>query len=335
MITITERPLRTIGALTSRWTAGHNPVVYKFERSDYDVTDVQPTPALHGGSILVRIPAIGIGLHVGGSAYLGTVKYKGIGTIADVQESGGTTTYVWLTGIAANGLDMGGKFNDLGRRNYRIEIQIKEAGSDKLLGVADVAPFTNGLGKIDLRRYLSAYLLLRNDFAYNTVNKRDVYGSVKFYITYQERWLGNDGPVISDSAQPIFVTNSAKQIMDKHGQNMAEYVISNVSPAKFLTKFKSPVYWEGYPFSLSFIYSELLSFQVHKVEALLDVNKVQTGVNSAQLSDPERESVNRLMLDGGYGAATKYVRLKLRTGNPIPDDYVYPGYVDEGYVAQT
>lgn len=276
-----------------------------------------------------------MGLEIGGSAYLGTVKYTGIGTIADVQESGGNTTFIWVTGLADNGLDVGGKFNDLSRRNYRVEIQIKESGSNKLLGVADVAPFTNGIGKIDLQRYLTSYLLLRNDFAYNAVNKRDIYGSVKFYITYQERWMGHDGPVISDVAQPIFVTNSAKQIGDKNGQNMAQYVINNTSPAKFLTKFKSPVYWEGYPFSLSFIYSELLSFQVQKDEALLNVNKLQTGAESEELSDPERESVNRLMLTGGYGDAVRYVRLKLRTGNPIPDSYVYPGYVEEGYVAQS
>lgn len=330
MITITERPLRTIGPLTSRWTAGHNPVVYTFERSDYDVAEASYTAAL-GGTLRVRIDATGLGFEAGASVYLGTLKYKGIGVIEDVQEGPPGTT-MWLSGFSDNGLDVSGKVNDLSRRNYRVEIRIREYGSNKLLGMVDVAPFTNGIGKIDLQRYLASYLLLRNDFAYNKVNQRDIYGSVKFYITYQERWLGNDGPEVSDIGQPIFVTNSAKQIMDKNGQNMAEYVLSEYQPAKWLTTFKSPVYWEGYPFSLSLINSELLSMELHKNEALLDVNKQQIVQQSDLLDNNERQSVNRVMLKGSYGNNVQYVRLKINSGTPIADEYVYPGYVEAGYV---
>ena len=41
MISIIERPTKNVlGVNVSNWTAGHNAVVYKFKREDYNIGDI-------------------------------------------------------------------------------------------------------------------------------------------------------------------------------------------------------------------------------------------------------------------------------------------------------
>jgi hypothetical protein len=324
MVTITTRPTRSVDGITSRWTAAHNPVIYKFERRDHFVTSVTTV----GENLRLLVDNID-DIIVGQQIYLKTNKYKGVATVVS---AGGTI--VTVSGLALNGNDGSGYLN-VTRRNYQIQIRIYEVGSNILLGATACTPFTDGNGSKDVGLFVSAYLQLKNTFNYDAVNERDPYGSIKFYITAQEIWSGGSSTLINDGAQPIFAVNAAKQVGDVNGQNMAEYVLAypTTRTAKFLTKFKRPVYFEGLPFSLSFIHSELLAVQLTKVEDRLDINKVPVATGNYALDIEEQQSVNRLMLAGGYSDTVKFVRLKIVSGSPAVVGYVYPGYVAEGYVA--
>lgn len=324
-VTITKRPTRTNEHLTSRWTAAHNPVVYKFQRRDREISAV----IVSGAQIRLTLDDA-TGIEVGDSVYINTAKYKGAGVVETVLDSN-----IWLSGFTLNGNDSTGYLN-LTLRNYRIEIKIYEVGNSRLLGSTACVPFTTGEGIKDLHIYLAAYLKLRNTITYTAVNERDVNGSIKFYITYQEIWEGGSNEMQSDANNPIFAVNAARQIGDKYGQNLSEFVVvaPTSRPAKFLTKFKRPVYFEGQPFSVGFIYSEQTGFSLSKVEQRLDVNKQQVSEQATELDPDGREAVNALTLDGGYSSSVRYVRLKLVSGAPVTEQYVYPGYVQEGYVAK-
>lgn len=324
-VTITQRPIRSNEHLTSRWTAAHNPVIYKFQRRDRSITGV----AVIGSQLRLTLDDAS-GINPGDSVYMVTGKYKGAVTV-DIAL--GNT--LWVSGITPNGNDGAGYLN-LSLRNYRIQINIYEVGSNKLLGSTACVPFTNGAGTKDLSIYLAAYLKLRNTITYEAVNERDVYGSIKFYITFQELWEGGNGDVQSDASNYVFAVNAARQIGDKYGQNLSEFVVvaPTSRPAKFLTKFKRPVYFEGQPFSVGFIYSEQTGFRLSKVEQRLDANKQQISEQITELDPDGREAVNALTLDGGYSSSVRYVRLKLMSGAPVTEQYVYPGYVQEGYVAK-
>lgn len=326
MVIITQRPSRTItGPITSRWTAAHNPVIYKFARRDREVSAV----IIVSGDLRLTMDSVA-GLIVGQSVYVNTTKYKGVGTIDTI-----TAPYIFVSGFENNGSDTTGYVNDI-KRNYKIEIKIYEAGNNLLLGSTSCVPFTTGIGSKNLSLYVSAYLENKNDFGYDVVNQRDTDRFLKFYITYRETWTDGSADLITDAAQPIYAVNAAKQLGDLHGQNMGDYTPSYVpfQKGKFLTKFRRPVYFPGYPFSLSFIYSELANVTLSKRERRLNVNRAQQSENSLQLDAQEREAVNRITLTGGYPSNVKYITLDIITGDLIEDAYTYPGYVEDGYVAQ-
>ena len=301
MVNITQRPTRTVDIL-SRWTAAHNPVIYKFSRRDREVTAI-----IVSGSYL-RLSVDSTGIVVGNKIYVGATKYKGVGTVVNVSSG-----VVYVSGFNVTLGDDGTGYINLSLRNYRIEISIYESGSNALLGLTSCVPFTNGAGTKDVGKYVSAYLKLQNTFAYDALNKRDTNGSIKFYITYKETYTGGGGDLVSDAAQPIYAVNAAKQIGDVNGQNMAEFVAAypTTRTAKFLTKFKRPVYFEGLPFSIGFIYSELLGVQITKEETQLDVNMATQSVGYDNLDPEQKEGVNSLMLAGSYPANTRFVELQL------------------------
>lgn len=324
-VTITQRPTRSNEHLTSRWTAAHNPVIYKFQRRDREISGV----TVNLGQLRLTLNDAS-GINPGDSVYVSTTKYKSPATVEAVAVSD-----IWVSGITPAGNDGTGYLN-LSLRNYRIQINIYEVGNNRLLGSTACVPFTNGAGTKDLAIYLAAYLKLRNTITYEAVNERDVYGSIKFYITFQEFWEGGSGEVQSDASNFIFAVNAARQIGDKYGQNLSEFVVMapTTRKAKFLTKFKRPVYFEGQPFAIGFIYSELTSLQLNKNEVRLNANMQQVSEQSTELNPDGREAVNALTLDGGYSSTVKYVRLKLTSGVPVTEAYVYPGYVEDGYVAK-
>jgi hypothetical protein len=325
-VTITARPTRTDEALTSRWTAAHNPVIYKFQRRDRDISSVSES----SGWLRLLMPDPS-GLSVGDTVYINTFRYKGA-----VRIEATSVSAVWVSGLPYTGTDGAGYMNELSKRNYRIAINVYESGSDKLLGATSCVPFTDGSGKKDLGIYVAAYLKLVPTFEYDAVNKRDTNASLRFYITYQELWTGGSSDVFNDSVNYIYAVNAARQIGDSFGQNMHPYVLAypTIRTAKFLTKFKRPVYFKGEPFSVGFIHSELLDVNLVKVETLLNINKAELAEGYDTLDVEQRESVNALMLAGDYASNVKYIRLKITSGEPAAPTYVYPGYVTDGYVAQ-
>ena len=325
-VTITQRPTRTNEHLTSRWTAAHNPVIYKFQRRDRNITNV-----VESGAQLRLTLDDATDIAPGNMVYMATGKYKGA---VLVEAVGGLS--VWVSGMVLNGADGAGYLN-LTRRNYKIEIKIYESGNNRLLGSTACVPFNTGAGTKDLGVYVAAYLKLLNAFTYDVVNKRDVNASIKFYVTIQEKWTGGAGVLTSDAVNPIFAVNAAKQIGDVNGQNMSEYVLvyPSTRAAKFLTKFRRPVYFEGQPFSIGFIHSELLGVELSKVETRLNINHAVIDDNVSALDTEQAQSVNNLMLDGAYASTVKYVLLKIMSGSGVEVLYTYPGYVVDGYVAQT
>jgi hypothetical protein len=324
-VTITQRPSRSNEDLTSRWTAAHNPVIYKFQRRDRSVTAV----IVVGDEVRFTLDDA-TGLEVGYSVYVGTSKYKGYAVIESISSN-----FVYTSGLTPNGSDGAGYMNDT-KRNYKINIKIYESGNNRLLGSTACVPFTNGAGTKDVGVYVAAYLKLINTFPYDVVNLRDVNSSIKFYITFQEVWTGGSVTLQSDISNPIYAMNAARQIGDNFGQNYHDYVLvyPNVRLAKFLTKFKRPVYFKGKPFAIGFIHSELLGVQLSKVERQLNANMVQVDEGTQALDIDQKESVNHMTIDGDYPDTVKYIALKINSGAPASSGYVYPGYVEDGYVEQ-
>lgn len=328
MVTIDLRPLRDIGGNSFAWTAGYNPVVYQFTRKD----DTFSSMTRSGDDLtIVRNDSTADDTEI----FIVSGNYKSRATVTSGQ---GTNTIICTPDTFNNYSDsVNGHYNLLtARKNYRIEVKVFEVGSGNLLGIRNPVPLSDGSLNLDLSDFVRAFFNHDDGFDYDQVNKRALNKSIKFFITYQEIFDGSSESVVPDDSNPVFACDAVKQMGDTNGQNMAEFVPlndENAPDALFLTSFDVPKFWPGYPFSIDFIYSEdFPSVALQRIQQDLDANQQPiAGQNLTQLIEDEQQSVNRLMLDN-LDAAAKFVSIKLGTGAAIVDDYVFVGYVNDGYV---
>ena len=168
------------------------------------------------------------------------------------------------------------------KKNFRIEIEIT-AGDTVVVGVYSPNPL--GFTRADISAYLKSLVNANDEFLYDVLNWRDLNRAASFTIRYREVWDG-DLSVWYDAPYPFYVTWSAKQLGDKYGGNMAEYVTFSDEPnpdfkAKWLTLFTEPTAWVGLPYDNSFILSEYVVDEEIKLRTTsLDINRQPIGVAS-------------------------------------------------------
>ena len=117
---------------------------------------------------------------------------------------------------------------------------------------------------------------------------------------------------------------------------MGDYVPTlddtRANKAKFVTDFVKPTYFVGFPFSLSFIYSDnLLNKQISRKQDSFDINGVQIGTtDSADLDYAQRFFINRLMINESLTSQVKEIDVWLESGSDVTGygtggtDYVEP-----------
>lgn len=217
-------------------------------------------------------------------------------------------------------------------------IQIYELGTNTLLAANTYRPFQSGNFILDVSPYLRAYLFSKYQPDFTKINSIDNGNAIRFYITYTQT-SEDGGTVILNSEQPYPITAScsAMQFGDSDNGNMNRYVplnfpIDEIDKAGFLTAFESPVMFNGYPFTLSFIYDASLGG--HEVYANIeeqDINNSQL-IDYNSILDPSCvKKINYLLVPQPTQPNTKNIEVYLHTGNTINDYYVDEGYVDNGY----
>ncbi|RKD19007.1 hypothetical protein BCY91_14110 [Pelobium manganitolerans] len=262
---------------TSRWVAIHNPLLFRFRRSDYTIIgilNVGNRPQL----VLDHEPQ---GISVGGYIAVRSEKYSGVFKV--YSTSGNTVT---IDTLFLQGNSSSGKVITNIKPNYRMEIKVVTGISkDKEINIGTFTADTMGLVVTQIQSKLKNLVNNKNEFTYDRINWRDLNAAASFEIYYREIWDGSL-PEYSKIPEVYYFVNAAKQIGDKFGNNMAEYVTFpsysvNVTKAKFLTSFEVPTYFVGYPFDLSFIYSEnIIGHSLLRSETLLDVNSNPFGVGN-------------------------------------------------------
>ncbi|CAB4152260.1 hypothetical protein UFOVP606_1, partial [uncultured Caudovirales phage] len=161
-----------------------------------------------------------------------------------------------------------------------------------------------------------------------------------FNIQYREMWTGYEGSWSGISGNNLFYfVNSAKQIQQIYGTNMADYVpffsATSDAQAKFMSDFEKPTYFKGFPFSLTFIYAETIApFSISKFEELYNVNGDLVGASVYLLDAAQSPAVNRLILNSDtYDCDTSIIEVWLSAYGESSMPYVSTGYVMTGYVA--
>ena len=220
---------------------------------------------------------------------------------------------------------------------YNLHIRIFEYGSNTLLADLNVRPIRMGNLRVDLSRYIRTYL--ESSYTPNftgRINDVEVKSVLRFYITYQENFIdGTTGTLVNDGVNYINAALSAKQLQDQYGQNLRDYtpLAQDGLVAKFLTKFETPVKWNGWPSTLSFIYSEdIQGHEIKRIESYLDVNQASLSDSETQLDRSKANKINWLKISDDVANNIKYISVLLKTGLAVGESYVYEGYVEDGYV---
>jgi len=313
MIEIIKTPEATVNGHVSKWTALHQPVVLEVQRNDANVYLTQQVAGFVRFNLNVTVPAV---VQVGQKIFYknGTVEHTATITAISVN-------YIYTDWTATITLS-GGFVNFVDAyKNYYLDTEILSGNTLVSLGYSRNRVDAKGIAKIGIQEWLKKNAVYQNDFNYNEINKAMVGESGKFKIRSRENYNGTSQPV-SGLFGFWYWSNGNKQVLEAFGKNMAEYcpTYDNTrSPkAKFITDFEQPVYFVGYPFSLSFIYSDnLLNYQIIRHEQQLDyvgslVDDSDTNVNYTQ-----RFAVNRLMVAGTYDSEVTHLKVRLETGSVL------------------
>lgn len=267
------------GGNLSRWSAAFNPVVFTYQRRDFEVTDISPygyTGTLISVNGYISQVQAGEYVYVNAGNYAGTYKvtasfYNGIAIEVPYVSSSDTTGFL-------NSNTMRGYYNITTRITY----QDKNTGQTQTITSVN-RPDSTGLVRADLSSFLQSLLYAKDDGNYTKINYRDANLSASYQIAYQENWVdaskSNQSSAFVEVADPYYVTYTARQLGAKYGGNMAAYVPfrSVINPdqrAKWITDFAEPAYSIGYPFDIGFIYSEdLIGLNLYYELIMLDANR--------------------------------------------------------------
>jgi len=333
----------------SKWNAVHHPIKFELQRKDFEMsigwlggTSVQITTNLANGLIMGEVVM-----------FLCTDGQTGTAEVTAIN-----TTTIFTATVLTGSFNTTGRFGFINlnsRLNYYIKTKIWGVDSTDSyyeIGVSINKPDTTGRSTVDVSSFLKTIVGYTNDFDYTTLNWKDNNLGGRFNISMSENWTGYTGAFsgISETDLNYFV-NAAKQIQDVYGSNMGDFVPffttleeQGEKYAKFLSDFEKPTYFIGFPFDLSFIYSELIyGYEIKRHEQKYDINRNTSGslVRSNPLTIEYGLAVNRLMLTEVTDSTVKTMDVYLgntegSTPTPPPvarlavtDDYVDSGYFEE------
>jgi len=260
-LTITQRPNQN-----NNWVAGFNPVVYKMQRKDYNITAV----ASSGGALQITVNTNLTTLTTakGGAVVAGSVLW----VTTDNGVYNGAYSVVSVTNAASSVVTFGastyisaattGHINLQQRTGYNLVTRIFAGNgvvSSSALFTMSFTPSRSGYLLMDvsqLRNYLSpeifsALLTATNTSAsFRTLSNPTT--SYKAHIQFTEAWTSSAETETNDSANPFFIVHGAMQIGDAFGSYLKPYSDTGVT-RKFLTKFIAPRIWNGKSFTISYI----------------------------------------------------------------------------------
>ncbi|RYY36801.1 MAG: hypothetical protein EOP46_05070 [Sphingobacteriaceae bacterium] len=266
------------GSNISRWSAAFNPIVFTYQRRDFEVVSIDKVNvATKGYCARLKINGTVSSVKPEELIYVDAVAYKGVYKVLSSTSNTLTIDTPFTTSHAGFV-----NINSL-RPYYKVQTKITsihpETGvQQSMLSVN--RPDTTGLIKADVSHFLQSLLMVKDDSDYAQLNYRDAGLSASYTIAFSVNWDGNiDNDKYIPVADPFYVLFAAKQLGDKHGGNMAEYVpfktvAQPAQRAKWLTDFQEPAYSNNYPFDIGFIYSEhLLGLQLYAEVVMLDINR--------------------------------------------------------------
>ncbi|MES2377501.1 MAG: hypothetical protein V4553_13020 [Bacteroidota bacterium] len=291
-------PSVTIGSNISRWSAAFNPVVFNYQRKDFDVVSV--TADSLSGNAKVFINATLTGVIEKDLVYINTAVYKGVFSVKSNTGNALIIDTPYTTN--ATGFININRLRPYYKVATRITYQDVVTGQSKTI-TSNNTPDNTGLIKADLSNFLQSIVRLKDDSDFTQPNFQDTNLSASYQIAYSEQWDTVDTHLFDwvTVTDNYYVVYAAKQLGERYGGNLAAYVpfADGQPPAKWITDFAEPAYSNGYPFDIGFIYSEdLLGLDIYCELTLLDINRTPLP-GSPQISSLLNEEASWLLNQDG------------------------------------
>lgn len=299
---VSDPSVTLTGGNNSRWNAVFNPIVFKYQRKDFEITAVTRDSVSDSALIAVNCNvsairdaikannlaiananALGIVLTNNNAVYvyISTPVYEGVYEVTSVTDD---NLLLINTPYIANA---SGFINiNLLRPYYQVRTQItyQDPGTGRQSSITSTnRPDSTGLVKADISNFLQSLLQVKDESNFTQINYRDSNLSASYQVSYAEYWdgklTGNQTLTYIPVTNPYYVLYAAKQLGDRYGGNLAAYVpfpsVTDSSQlAKWVTDFTEPAYSNGCPFDIGFIYGDnLVGLQLYCELTPLDINR--------------------------------------------------------------
>ncbi|HEY4198373.1 MAG TPA: hypothetical protein VGM63_22685 [Mucilaginibacter sp.] len=263
----------------SRWNAAFNPIVFTYQRKDFEVTAISQDSLTLKAQLNTNATLISV--KPGEMVYVNAGSYKGLYSVLQAQFNSLIINAPYIASATGGYVNI----NSL-RPYYKMLTNITY--KDKLTGQQQTITATNrpdakGIIKADFSNFLQSLLRARDDSDYTKANFRDDNLSASYQVQYAESWDNTDGSTNTSEFIPIvdpyYVVYAAKQLGQRYGGNLAAYVpfasVTDSSQlARWITDFDEPAFSNSYPFDIGFIYSEyLLGLNIYCELTMLDINR--------------------------------------------------------------
>jgi len=290
------------GGNISRWNAAFNPVVFTYQRKDFEITGITLDTLSGNAAVAINTntTVIANAISANNSAisnaallnivltnvtpvniYINAGPYVGVYQVNSVQTNGSLVISTPFTTNATGFINI-----NLLRPYYQVRTQITYqdpvSGQQNTIISAN-RPDNTGLVKADISNFLQSLLRAKDNSDFTQINYRDNGLSASYQIAYAEYWDGKlsgaETLTYIPVTDPYYVLYAAKQLGDAYRGNLAAYVpfqsvTDSSQRAKWITDFAEPAYSNGYPFDIGFIYSEnLAGLQLYCQLTLLDINR--------------------------------------------------------------
>lgn len=319
---VIKQPLVDINGHLSKWNSVHQPIEFELERNDTSSVYVKKINGFINIKLSITVPnSVKVG-------HLITFKTKNKARTVKITKINYPNVIIT---DGTEGIDFGVVpvvFTE-SYKNYFVETEIYGVDSYDTyvkIGSCRNTATPDGKVKLSIQEWLKTQAKYENDFQYNKINKAVFGEGGRFNIRYRENYNGVAGSYTELSTLNLFYwTNSIKQIQESYGQNMGEYVPTRdnarVNKAKFQSVFNKPTYFEGYPFSMNFIYSDnLLNYQITRKEKTYNKNNTLIAETTDNVLMSQKQKSNRLMLKQGYTSSIHEVELWLEAGDVTVKD---------------
>ena len=264
----------------SRWNAAFNPVIFCYQRKDFEVTGITLDTASRRP--LISINGVVNKAMAGDLVYLSAGSYTRVYPIYQVADSWLIIDTNYILPTSQTGFI---NINSL-RPYYKIITRISydtPLTGQKQTMTAINRPDCTGLVKADLSNFLQSLLSPNDQSDYTQACYHDTDLAASYQLAYAESWDDDTATGYSSEFIPIpynyYVAYAAKQLGQSYGGNLAAYVpfatvANNSDLARWISDFTEPVFSEGYPFDISFIYSEYLQgLNIYPEIIALDINQ--------------------------------------------------------------